>query len=435
MLSLPYELLQAIVDQVDGEPAVGADASQEDVGDTDGDGHDVDGAVAEGHDVDSSDIDDWDIDRADVNRQTNLKALCLVDKILGGIAQKALYRDIGQITTQRSAISFCRTILKRPDLATSVRRLGLLFFLFDGLVDPQSQMPWTMLQLVDPKAMLIPGWTRLIFRTMRCLTSLKASLWASRSITCHDVLPQWFYQNLCSCTFQLKALDIGHRLGSHSQFLDQQPSIQEIYLLDSALVTGDPKFTLRSDSLPNLQTFHGSWDGAKNLVPGRPVTDLWLWSGNSFGLSSPLDFLPIYARSTGPIRVFSADFQIFTSAEWDGIATFLPHLILVSLDTHAVEAHAGPQIQNWFTSDATLEGLKRLKCLERIWFRMGGLETALDDDFVEVLTRWSNAQSALWEVQLMVSYQARQCQVTYARIEDGNGKLSWSRARGDTGTA
>ncbi|KZT61172.1 hypothetical protein CALCODRAFT_491579, partial [Calocera cornea HHB12733] len=94
-----------------------------------------------------------------------------------------------------------------------VRTIGLLFTLSEvGLAKEK---------------IFLPGYTRLLFRTMRLLTGLKHNLWYWGTPFLQG-MPTWYYRNLCTCTFQLRSLAVGRDLHEHASFLELQPALRKI---------------------------------------------------------------------------------------------------------------------------------------------------------------------------------------------------------------
>ncbi|PPQ72522.1 hypothetical protein CVT24_004828 [Panaeolus cyanescens] len=99
--------------------------------------------------------------------------------------------------------------------------------------------------------------------------------------------------NRFTCSFNLD-----HNL---AHFLNKTPQLRQLHVHSLPTSSSDLVSTLRPDALPLLSQFYGSSQAAQFIVPGRPVEEIHLHSGD---LTE--EVARSLAYSTGPVRDLSA---------------------------------------------------------------------------------------------------------------------------------
>lgn len=222
----------------------------------------------------------------------DLLAVATASSLLSAVAHRLLYREV---TVTRGKLSVALTLANKPHLARHVRVFSVV---------------------VDPAANVLPPYYRALSTAishMRELVSLSITVPAHHS----SILPSDFYLSFP----RLRVFQASFTLDVNVvRFLAKTPGLVAL-TLDHGL---DPLYSeVPPTSIPHLASFSGSSQAAQALVPGRPVTSIFLSSGD---LTE--DVVSALSKSSAAVSTL------------DATTTSLPLPILASL------AVAMPQLEN-----------------------------------------------------------------------------------------
>ncbi|KDQ63911.1 hypothetical protein JAAARDRAFT_187311 [Jaapia argillacea MUCL 33604] len=222
-----------------------------------------------------------------IRSQHDLCSLRLTSRAWQSISEPKIYHSIDSRSRTRTE-AFCQLMISSPRLGPCVRALK---FAND---DRQSPAPANFWSVVAEALKLMP---------------LLEVLWI------HDGFDNPNAWVLHGCSFVLKELACDFALeDSFAEFLHTQPSITTLHWNNPhpPWITVPVLHTLLSDALPNLRVLHtDSTDMASKLVPGHPITHLWVTNDPVEVIRS---FTPLAALSTGPLKSLRMAFPF--QKEW-----------------------------------------------------------------------------------------------------------------------
>jgi hypothetical protein len=202
----------------------------------------------------------------EVDSKRDLCAVARVSRLMQSEAECLMYREVemGQKDSTRTIISILRRLAHSVVVPLYVRRFALV-------ISWQRQAECRFLSFFHLLFQVLERMTRLQSLTLRIdTTHIQASIF-------------------CRCTFKLSVLDIDYLDKALVTFLESQPEIRILRVaegLDEEVLLNSPYF------LPNLAVLAAGRRNATLLIPGRPVTHVWL---SPFELQS-LDRLALSSR-------------------------------------------------------------------------------------------------------------------------------------------
>lgn len=222
-----------------------------------------------------------------------LPALALTCSTLSDIAQRVLYRHLSASTRSRN-LALVALLAKKPHIARHVRSF---YIALDSAAPIFSRFYASLANALH---------------NMSELYSLHLLIDSSATWVLRDHPP---YPNLVHFTSTF-ALD--HNL---VHFLQLTPSLRELELDSIPTIPHPPSPSLPNSSIPRLEQFIGSSRAANLIVPGRPVTSIYL---DASILAE--DDIPLLARSTAPVLVLSTVINSSPVPFLQRLHRHLPHL-------------------------------------------------------------------------------------------------------------
>lgn len=202
----------------------------------------------------------------------SLTQLCLANSVLGEVAATYLYRTL-LFSKFSTAVRCLKTISKHPALAKHVRTLCF-----------QRNLP--------RKPNLTSAFGTLLRRALLNMPHL-----ASLTL---DACPDGIARYLRGSPFRVKEVSLACLWDEHvTAWLGEQPYIQRFLFYGHA----PPTISLPSSTIPNLQCIYALPSVIKRVVPGRPVTRVFVtvYSPETFTASTVESVARSCKSSTGPI--------------------------------------------------------------------------------------------------------------------------------------
>lgn len=221
-----------------------------------------------------------------------LDDLCRVARsssVLCAVAQRFLYQDV---SIDSRSLALTLTLANKPHIARHVRAFTIA---------------------LAPGATLLPAYFRALTTAISHMHEI-----VSLSIALPERLSRVLLTHQGTVFPSLRRFQASFALDPHLiQFLGKAPGLRSL-TLDQTIHVHNTE--IPSSLLPNLTSFSGSSHAAQTLVPGRPVSTIFLTSGDL-----TLEVVSDLAKSSAPI------------ATLDGTTTLLPLPILESLSASMPE--------------------------------------------------------------------------------------------------
>lgn len=224
--------------------------------------------------------------------------------------------------------------------------------------------------LNDREFPLLPATAKLIVRAIVGCPNLK-NLSVSWGLKFN-----WATQLMVPNKFQLQQFNtILQWDPSVGDFLETQPSLKELGIVQPARLAVQSQARLSDCALPFLSTFMGRLSQALAVVPGRPVTSLVLHG--SITLRSLESALPILAQASAQIESLSLQAEELSSSLLTILSAYIPTLTRLELRIvrSAMVAYSN------LTSKSVCQALSLMSCLSHFRLRLRCPQLFLDPFF------------------------------------------------------
>ena len=230
----------------------------------------------------------------------DLAAVARASSLLCAVAQRILYRDLA---IARPTLPLTVALAAKPHLARHVRVFKIV---------------------VDATATVLPAYYRALSTALSHMSELVSlSISLPPRLTSSDVLP-------CDpgvCFPRLRSLQASFTLDQHLvAFLSNAPRVV-VLSLDGTTQTPCTS-EIPATLLPHLEVFSGSSHVAEALVPGRPVSAIFLTSGDL-----TVDAVAALAQSAAPVWTLDATTTSLPLPILETLAEAMPDLENIRLTT------------------------------------------------------------------------------------------------------